>query len=299
MLEPYFEEQEKVAGTIQCPFSSFITGGNNSKIFIRPHWHYYIELLYSLSGNARVILGGQLYDFNPGDMVLINAREVHSIYSDDGKTTRYIVVKFDPEVLYTTPRTVFESKYVLPFTMAKSDHQKMFICQEIENTPLPALMHEIYDEYNCKAYGYELAVRTDICRIFLWVLRNWNEKGLDINLRIALKEININKLQTVFDYLDENFHESISTKKAAQLCNMSASYFCRFFKEVMGKTFTEYLNYIRVTEAEKLLLTTDMNITQIAYNTGFSNSSYFIKQFKHYNDMSPKQYKKRLWYSST
>jgi AraC-like DNA-binding protein len=62
----------------------------------------------------------------------------------------------------------------------------------------------------------------------------------------------------------------------------------------MGKTFTNYLNYIRITEAEKLLLTTEMTMTEIAQETGFSSSSYFIQQFKQYKNISPSQFRKKV-----
>jgi AraC-like DNA-binding protein len=61
----------------------------------------------------------------------------------------------------------------------------------------------------------------------------------------------------------------------------------------MGKTFTNYLNYIRITEAEKLLLTTDKSMTEIALEVGFSSSSYFIQQFRQYKDISPFQFRKK------
>lgn len=58
----------------------------------------------------------------------------------------------------------------------------------------------------------------------------------------------------------------------------------------MKQTFVDYLNYIRITEAKKLLLTTKMNVTEVALNVGYSNTSYFIRQFKRYNKLSPKQF---------
>lgn len=294
MTEPYFEDQKADIGVIKYPFSCHISDSRGKNFIIDPHWHYYIELLFSISGQAKVFLGGEYYNFREGDLVLINAREVHSISAEEGIETRYIVVKFDPEVLYTTTRTIFESKYVLPFTMAKSDHQKVFPKEEIKDTSIPYLMEEIYQEYSSKKYGFELAVRTNICRIFLWVLRNWQSKGLSLDIGPVLKEIHIQRLQKVFDYLDENYQYDITTEEAARMCNMSYSYFSRQFKAVMRKTFTEYLNYIRVTEAEKLLLTTDMNITQIALNIGFSDVNYFIRQFKHFKNISPKRFRKRI-----
>lgn len=294
IMEPYFEESRSNSGVIQYPFDCFISDSNGENFVINPHWHYYIELLYSISGRANIVLGGENLTFAKGDMVLINARQVHSISASKGERTKYIVVKFDPEVLYTTTRTIFESKYVLPFTMAKSNHQKIFCNEEINTTSIPLLIEEIYNEYCTRNYGFELAVRTNICRIFLWVLRNWQQKGLSLDAGYKLKEINTKKLQKVFDYLDKHYQEEISTESIAKMCNMSYSYFSRYFKKIMGRTFTEYINYIRITEAEKLLLTTDMNVTEVALESGFTNSSYFIKQFKHFKNVSPKQFRKKV-----
>ena len=80
----------------------------------------------------------------------------------------------------------------------------------------------------------------------------------------------------------------------ARLCNMSYRYFSRIFKRVMNKSFNDYLNFVRITEAEKLLTATDMNITEIAYATGFSSSSYFIKIFSKYKNVSPSRFRKRF-----
>lgn len=294
MTEPYFEPQHSTYDGIQYPFSSHIQKSKGNKLVVNAHWQYYIEMLYSLSGKAWVFLGGKRYAFNKGDLVLINAREVHSVLADAGQDVNYIVLKFDPEVLYTTSRTVFESKYVLPFTMSKTAQQKVFEEKEIKDTPIPSLMIEIHKEFSNKKYGFELAIRTHICSIFLWVLRNWQEKGLNLDANLTLKENDMQMLQKVFDYLDENYMYDITAQTVARMCNLSYSYFSRQFKAIMGKTFTEYLNYIRITEAEKLLMMSDLNITQIALETGFSNSSYFIQQFKHLKNISPKQFRKKL-----
>lgn len=80
----------------------------------------------------------------------------------------------------------------------------------------------------------------------------------------------------------------------AALCHMSYSYFSRMFKKVVHRSFREYLNYIRISKSELLLATTDLSITDIAMQTGFSTSSYFIQQFKLYKKISPKQFRKKF-----
>jgi AraC family transcriptional regulator, melibiose operon regulatory protein len=292
MVEPYFEELELSEDEINYPFDSFITNTNGEEFYILPHWHYYIELLYFIDGGAKVFLSGKSYEINSGDFILISSREVHAISSEVGLQTRYIVIKFDPEVLYTTSKTIFETKYILPFTMSQQMQQKIFRENELRNTPISELLSEVYYECLNRNYGFELAVRSNIGRIFLWVLRNWEKKGIIIKFESPQKEFDSKKLQQVLDYLDRHYSEDISVEEMAKKCSMSYSYFSRFFKKIMRKTFKEYLNYVRITEAEKLLLNSDLNITEVALNTGFTNTSYFIKQFKRYKNISPKQFKK-------
>ncbi|MFD2701020.1 helix-turn-helix transcriptional regulator [Paenibacillus shunpengii] len=76
----------------------------------------------------------------------------------------------------------------------------------------------------------------------------------------------------------------------AKLCCMSERYFMKFFKSVMGKTFIHYLNYVRLSEAEKLLLSSELTITEAALQSGFNDPSYFVleRQLTRYgidNDM--------------
>ena len=145
-----------------------------------------------------------------------------------------------------------------------------------------------------ETYGYELAIKNHIGRIFLWILRYFHETNTDF-MHSPLTNITfIKRLQPSFDYVLEHFHEELKTTDMAALCNMSSSYFSRTFNKQMGMNFNEYVNYIRIMEAEKLLVSTTMNITEIANTVGFSTTSYFIKLFKAYKSISPKQFRKEF-----
>ncbi|MGV8982012.1 AraC family transcriptional regulator [Clostridium sp.] len=290
-METSYEEQTYLNEGILYPFECHVQKDIGKVNLVNAHWHYYIELLYCISGKAQVFISGKNNNFAAGDMVLINSREVHSVYSISDDIIEYIVLKFDPNVLYSTSITVFESKYVFPFTINKSTHQKVFIKDELKETCIPEFLNEIVIEYNKKAYGFELAIRNNIGNVFLWILRNWHERGLDLNIGVNINDLSYKKLQRIFEYVDENYMNDISAESVSSTCNMSYSYFSRFFKATVGKSFSNYLNYVRITEGEKLLLSTSLNITEIAMEIGFTSSSYFIKQFKDYKNISPKQYK--------
>ena len=134
-------------------------------------------------------------------------------------------------------------------------------------------------------------MRTHIGSIFLWILRYWNSKNMDLTITSSVSNDLLEKIQQVLDYITEHFSEEITASDAAAMCNVSYSYFSRIFKQITKHSFSEYINYVRITEAEKLLASTDMNMTEIAMRTGFSTSSYFIQQFKIYKKMSPKHFK--------
>ena len=64
----------------------------------------------------------------------------------------------------------------------------------------------------------------------------------------------------------------------------------RFFKELVGKTPIDYLNFYRIERACEMLISGEKNITETAFECGFNDISYFIKTFKKYKGIPPKQY---------
>lgn len=258
------------------------------------HYHTYIELIYCLNGAFNVWLNSRHYTFQTGDLLVINSNEVHAIQSAGEGASAYIVLRFEPEILYDSSQNTFNMKYVLPFIIDNVTLQKIFTHEEMYADEIPKLMHDALDEYKNRRYGYELAIRSDICRIFVWILRHWHDMGIEVLSSGAAASEHIKSLQRVLDFMSEHYSENISANDMAKLANMSYSYFSKVFSQVMNRSFNDYLNYIRITEAEKLLMSTDMNITQIAVETGFSSSSYFIKIFDKYKKASPTQFRKKF-----
>jgi AraC-like DNA-binding protein len=290
MSQTYYIEERNVNGDIPLQFSVHIQKKIGTCIMAQAHIHDYIEILYALDGEFQILLGNKEYGFSSGDMVLINSNEIHNIIALSSGVNQYIVIKFEPEMLYISSQSLFEMKYVMPFILNESTHQKIFKKGEIEKTVLPEIIHNLKEEYLNKNYGFELAVRANIYNLFLFILRRWNEQNVDLNINQDVSKDLVQRLQSVFDYIGNNYQNDITAMDMAQLCNLSYSYFSRLFTNVMKRSFREYLNYVRILKAEKLLTTSELNITEIALLVGFSTSSYFIHQFKHYKGISPKQY---------
>jgi len=291
----YLEEKKAVKNGIPynylCHTEIVFKAGN----VFPAHYHSYIEILYGISGTYEVILNGKCHKFTKGDLVLINSKEVHQINSCYKEGGQYIVLRFEPEVIYSNMfHNHLHLKYVLPFILETSKHQKVIKREIIGDTFIPELLNEISKEFQMETYGYELAIQNHIGRIFLWILRYFHEMSSEF-MQSTLTDITyIKRLQPSFDYVLEHFNDEIKATNMAALCNMSSSYFSRTFNGQMGMNFNEYVNYIRIIEAEKLLVSTTMNITEIATAVGFSTTSYFIKLFKNHKNISPKQFRKEF-----
>ena len=258
---------------------------------VRGHMHRHIEILYCFDGEYRIMINGSEYIFSGGDMIVVNAMEVHSITSvKDGGS--YICLRFKPELIYTTETSGVDMKYVLPFTLNNTEHTKLFKREELSNTNIPQMINETYNEFTDKEYGYEIAVRTSVARLFLWIIRYWNSHNeTKISDFEPMHNDMMSCLEKALVYVNDNYADDIKAVDVAAICSMSYSYFTRIFKRYMKKSFSEYLCYVRITNAEKLLTTTQMTVTDIALSSGFSCSSYFIKIFREMKGMSPKRYR--------
>jgi AraC-like DNA-binding protein/ligand-binding sensor protein len=92
-------------------------------------------------------------------------------------------------------------------------------------------------------------------------------------------------------YIWENYTRKISLQEIADASGLSAPYFSTIFKDEMGENLSSYLNRLRVEKASRMLLETDLSLSEIAGSCGFEDQSWFSKIFKSYTGMSPGKYR--------
>lgn len=277
------------------PYSCHVEFSSGQDLYISPHYHYEIELLFFYSGKAFVNIGSQSFEISKNEMALINAMEVHSILVQPGSDTRYIVIMFNPSLLPSSSGTIFESKYITPFTMKGSTLKRFYSSEDLRGTFIADQFQTILDEFSSRQYGFEFAIRLGIYNISLWILRRCYEiNALCFKEGFSLSKEQTLRFEKLFDFVENHFAEEIDSSSIVDICHINYSYFARQFKLMMGRTFKEYLNFIRISQAERILLTTNLPITEIALAVGYADSSYFIKQFKKEKGISPMQIRKVL-----
>lgn len=140
---------------------------------------------------------------------------------------------------------------------------------------------------------------------------SWIEKILEVNefedlcntLRDALDDF-MNRIylqshnrtsrtaQKILDYINDHYTEKIALDDVAKAVGLSRFHITHLIKEVTGKTIIQHVRQLRIQRAIQLLETTDMHYADIAYELGFSDQSYFIKQFRQRTGTTPAKYRK-------
>ena len=120
---------------------------------------------------------------------------------------------------------------------------------------------------------------------------------------VACKEIkavdsrdkNMMFLRNIEDYINEHYQDSqLSPQQIAECFGVSANYLPRKFQLLAGVSLNSYILQVRMSQAQKLLTSSDMPISEIANLVGIENESYFYKLFKKHCGCTPKEYKNQL-----
>jgi AraC-like DNA-binding protein len=102
------------------------------------------------------------------------------------------------------------------------------------------------------------------------------------------------RLEKIYTYVMANYKEEITLPYISALANMSETSFCRYFKTMTKKTFSEFLIEIRISNACRELMENKMPTEVICYDCGFNNVSNFYRHFKKVTGMTPFEYKKKM-----
>lgn len=288
-MDKGYKELRRVVDGVSYPFDAMqLILGKKKQTGCVLHFHQEIELLYVENGGFNIWLDGKAFHAEKGDLVIINSNECHKIQSSTDNCY-YKCIKCAPQILYTMDQSFFNMRYVMPFIVNTDEHKRVFTKDEISSSGIPELVANIHDEWVEKKYGFELSIHSDLLRIFLIIVRSWDNSGA--NLKPIDVSSNLSKtIQAAVEYVGKNYANA-SEAEAAKLCNLSYSYFSHSFKRVMNMSFKEYVNYVRINESQKLLISENKSVSEIAAELGFSSASHYIQCFKKIKGESPKQFK--------
>lgn len=249
------------------------------------HWHNAVEILYVLDGTSVINVNAQKYTLSTGDILFIAAGDIHD-FSTTPKD-KNMIIQFDLNILEN-----FDIMNMLKPFISRTTKIAFSENEQLSGELLNQMLF-IKNEYQKKAFGYELYLNARIYDILVLIARNYTDSITEQSQHSDLKRVaGFNKLNKAFQFIEENYKDPISLKEVAYASGFSEYYFSRLFNDVTEKTFSTYLNEIRIRKAEKILSKDDASITDAAHEAGFNSMVTFNRMFKKIVGCTPTAYKK-------
>ncbi len=248
------------------------------------HWHNEIELIFIISGKLNFSVDGENHIVSEGEIAVINSEQLHSCISDTERKSKYLLLQInslffknlniDINLIYYSNvlSSHIDSKFYFPHTKDLFEYSQI-ITKILEN----------------KKNNYRSQISLS-CGNIISCLQNCQIARDSIDNNNSL--VNINRIKTIFKFIEANYTEDISITDLAEVENLSAYYLSHCFKQYTNTTFLNYLNNYRISKIQTDLLTTQDSITDIYLRHGFTNSKTFNRLFSKYMGCPPSEFRK-------
>lgn len=256
-------------------------------------WHYHAqyELIYISKSNGIRFVGDSVSPFFPGDLVLVGPFLPHLFLNDESydkndreNKVKTIVLKFKNNFMgedtFEQPefaeikQMLGKSKYGLSFGKIISGelHDDLMKITELSPAGQSIKMMELLLKLS----------QTDDCEVLS-----------SSDMRQYTTE-NSDRLDTVLKYISDNYQSSITLEDVAGVACMTTNSFCRFFKKMTNKSFTQFLNEIRVRNASRILVQDHLPVSDVCYMVGYKSITNFNRQFKQIMELTPNAFRKSI-----
>lgn len=257
------------------------------------------ELLYLKEGSARITVEGRVYDGNPGDVFLFRPHQRHKIECLNNFPVIQPHVHFDLQYR-ADQRDVFVS-YVTDEEM--TPEQKTFFRSDIMDRFYPSIPDQIHlqnskvfeeylfdliDEYNMPSSFTQVRQQWYFMRLFDLYL---TEVGYFLHIEGHSNAESIASRMKL--YLDNNTSRRVTLEELAEVVHLDKSYIIRLFRQFYQETPISYHQKVRISRAKSMLLYTNLSVTEIASNTGFSSIHDFDRVFRKMDGAAPSVYRPR------
>ena len=261
------------------------------------HAHDFFQICFILKGICLHRFGSKTYTLTKGDVLSVPPREPHCLLRNQDEEVLLLQVDFVPWFINENGRdwasleSLTDFLYLQPLLAA--DHDAMGKLQvaperlEVFETLLQSMTLEIQNAQP----GYRLAVKADLLKFLVLLGREFHNTPRPGQESAATRQYQ-SRFKEVFQFLETHYKNEITLNELAQKAAMAPSYFSHAFKLAKGVSVMEYLNQIRIRNAMKLLRSSDLNITEISFETGFNHLGHFNRVFRQLVGTTPSQYRK-------
>lgn len=270
---------------MEVPVEVFIRDTQGGELLVEEHWHDCLEFHFILEGSAEQIVNGNHYISGEGSLTVILGGDIHATRCKKGRRTRILVLKFMPSLFDRgcaggregygnscdgRPYSLLNNRKIVPeLTRAQREY-------------LDILLKGIVREMEEKQEGYQLMMKGKIFLLMGYLQR----EGILEPYR-SRRQAGQSDMERILRFMEENYDQDISLREVADNLHMNYSYASRYFKKNTGRNFKEYLDFIRVSEANRLLAEGRRSITEISIRCGFNGPQAMNRVYGKVTGLSP------------
>jgi AraC-like DNA-binding protein len=239
------------------------------------HFHEFYEIELPIEGEGYELINGIRHDISKDKIFMFHPTDYHQIFAT--KPLKIINIAFtdsliDEEIISNFLN--YDSGIVVELSPNKLK-QILATCEVIKSI------------FFSNRTNKEL-ILTHLLNALLLIIIGSN--SICIN-KGSGGEVGLNLLK----YIHANFARNPTLQELSDYCGYQKNYFCDFFKRLTGVTYKQYLSDIKINYSKKLLKTTSIYIKEIALECGFNSANNYIRKFKSYTDITPKDYRKMYY----
>lgn len=249
------------------------------------HWQNSVELVFVKRGMGTVQVGLESVRAMAGDIFVFAPGVLHGLGQIPGETMEYENIFFEVDLLGGSGDLCYR-RYLLPLQSGRLSLPHRLTQGHPCYCAVLECLHRLETVNRDRVLGYELQIKgLLLCLLSALVAQS---DGLPPS-----ENGDTRRLKAVLQYVTAHFADNLPVAEAAAVCQCSPSHFMRWFKQMTGQRFTEYLNIYRLNAAAEALRTTDDTVLTVAERCGFKNLSYFNRAFKASFGLTPREYRLR------
>ncbi len=260
----------------------------------KPHftypWHFHseYEIIYVIQGSGNSFVADHIEHFQSGDLAMLGSNLPHfwrsdeKYYADNStKNINYIVIQFSDELLHESHfkfaefqaisdllrRSARGIRFSGPFR-EKAGKKVMKIAKSKGFRQLILLLELLHDLGKTGQYH-------------LLASESYDGQAQDFSS---------DRMARVLHYISTSYQQKIELEKVASIAHLHPAAFCRFFKEKSGKSLSQFVNEMRIAYACRLIIEGKYSVSQVCFESGFSNLSNFNRTFKRQTGFTPTAY---------
>ena len=257
---------------------------------VRWHFHKEYELHLIVASAGTAFIGDYIGRFAPGTLFLTGPNLPHNWISQlapgEAVTTRDMLVNFTEEMLEQGSQVFSELGGLAPL-LARARYGIEFRDRALVAAS-EELLQRIADSHGMTRLGYFFILLEQLAACEDYQLLS-TVTSAQLN-----DEANVDRINRAVDYIFAHYAEDLTQQAVADHLGMTTTYFSRFFKQAAGRGFVEFVNRLRVSKSCELLASSDLPVTEVCFESGFSNLSNFNRRFQQLKGMTPSGYRERV-----